>query len=665
MVAGFSVAVDVAVDGMENRFVAERAGEILKARLADVDATVRLRVGPVAGMKHDGYEVVREGSAYTVTASRPRALLYVAGEPEVWLGRDRTRRDPAFRVRMANWTKSTHSAAEWIAATGANVIHAGRGGTVTLEKSMPEVFAALKEDERNALVQRRERNMRTACEMVAMNKALDVPTYPLLYGCDAMKWNTQLTTAFLAVHPEAKGVDPGRSWEKGVLCPSAKATWDYIRAYVAEFASSTPCEGIVATFWDDYGINCHCRQCRKGGMDRFPGQIAKLVKTYEEALKPLGKKLIVRTWASGAPHFLGEEWVNAPGYAGREDAVATWGRAIAGSDPGTVIQTKVYNSDCQPDPPFSNLLGEARRAGRTELAEWQITGQTVGLQWLPASVCGHTAWTMKRAFELVGPEGGVCIYTGGYKNGGYEALDDVCNSINLKMWRQLSWNPDDDAEAVWEAWARPIYGKAASAAIAALKATERAAVASFSPLGFGAPTESGFAGSVARREDLLRYTNRHYLPEYRDLLLPTKENTEKVVAEKDAAIASVDAAVAGLEGAQGEAVSELRTRLGWLRTHLVVSRALDEALWRSRRIRYLSDIQRADVEELAAVERCRDVVKSEGGRLFEHSSDAKMSFYPDPLGERAISLGSPGRLMSDILEICRAKTEKVVGPRRD
>ena len=138
------------------------------------------------------------------------------------------------------------------------------------------------------------------------------------------------------------------------------------------------------------------------------------------------------------------------------------------------------------------------------------------------------------------------LYAGAYKRGdGYAALSDGLNSVNIHVWRQLSWNPDDDVEALWREWAVPRHGKNAEAVIAAMKSTERASVAAFSPLGLGAPTESFFANSAERRESLLRYTNRYFLPNGKAALAPTKENVERVIAEKDAAIARLDEALVG------------------------------------------------------------------------------------------------------------------------
>ena len=261
-------------------------------------------------------------------------------------------------------------------------------------------------------------------------------------------------------------------------------------------------------------------------------------------MKPLKKKLIVRTWSSGASHWLGDEWVHAPGYGGPSgEPLSVWGEAMRRAGAGVLFQTKVYNADCQPNPPFSALL---QVAPRRDIAEWQITGQTVGRQYFPAPVVAQTARQFARVKDLVSPEGGVMLYAGTYKRDGYAALSDRLNSVDLHVWRQLSWNPGEDVDALWREWAEPLYGGDWKAVVNALKAAEVASVASFSPLGLGAPTESGFAKNVARRESLLRYTNRYFLPEGKAALEPTQENVARVIAQKDAALAALDAALAGL-----------------------------------------------------------------------------------------------------------------------
>lgn len=585
------------------------------------------------GRKDDGYSVVRKGDEYVIKGARPRSFLYAAGEMSRWIdAKDVYERAPHFKVRMLSYTGKRHSLADWIAATGANVIQLGR---------------------------------RAPVRWVKMCEEADVPAYAFLYGCDPMKWNRAKCEEFLAAHPSARGTDPGRSWEKGIMCPSDKYTWEFCASVIREIADAADYEGVAVTFWDDYGLNCHCKRCRKNGMDRFPAQVAALVKCFEEALKPTGKKLLVRTWASGCPHFLVGEWVHAPGYGGSSmPPHEMWDETFAKADKNTIIQTKVYNSDCQPNAPFSMLLGAARKAGLTEYAEWQITGQTVGLGFLPASVVNHTAWTMRKARELVG-DAGVCLYAGGYNNPDYEALDDIMNSINIHAWRQLSWDPGDDIDAIWMEWARAIYGEAAAEAVAALKESERASVVSFSPLGLGAPTESRFTSNIPRREDLYRYTNRYYLPEGLSALSPTKESTARVVAEKDEALECVRRMEEHIAAAgEGPWKEELAVRTKWLKTHLLCTKALDGAMWRYRYLKYLCLVARTDEEVMNEIDADFDAIRANHKKLFEHEPTLKLSFYDKPCGDLEISLRSPVPLMRDIHSNAVECVEKIIGPRR-
>ena len=613
---------------------ATAAAQILKSRLGE---SVGVRFVTDAGSDAaDGYSVSRLDGTFVITAGRPRGFLYAAGEPELWrdVGAVPFVRKASFKTRLLMYGKSVHSVAEWIAATGANAVQMSGAGTP---------------------------------EQVAACHAADVEAYAFLYGCDPMKWGASACEAYLAAHPTARGVDPGRSWEKGVMCPSDPATAAFFREKIRAVATAANADGVVVTLWDTFGLFCQCERCRKSGLNRFDAEVAACVKWFEEGLKPLGKKLIVRTWSSGAPHFLRDEWVHAPGYASADEAIGTWGRAFASSDPKTVFQTKVYNADCQPNPPFSFLLGRA--TGRTEFAEWQIAGQTVGLQWLPASVVDHTAATMRRAAKLVGAGGGVALYTGGYNCSGYEALDDIANSVNVYAWRRLSWNPQEDVNAIWRDWAEKTYGaKAGVMVAAALRLSERAVAASFSPLGLGAPTESRFPSTVSRREDLLRYTNRQYLPEGAAALAPTRENVARVVAEKDAAIAQVEEMLRLVQaaGPQTDAAKakELLLRIGWLRTHLVVTRALDGALWRLRYRRAESQLGRTDAKALDEIERDFETVRRESANLFAHGPDLKLSGYPEPLGDREITLRSPIPLMRDIESEARKTVERFAGPLR-
>jgi len=529
------------------------------------------------------------GDGLVVKAETERAFLYANYESNRWMNAASYPfvRDPHFKFRALDVSRSSEPLREWIAATGANAVYLKRG--------RPDA-----------------KRLRECAE-------LGVPAYAFLYGCDAAKWNREKYDAFVAAHPSAKGVTPPNSWEKGTLCPSDPATSAFFAETIREIAVSGVA-GVVVCLWDDYGLNCVCKRCKANGMAGDWGrQVAFAVRTWERALRPLGKELIVRTWASGASHWLGTEWVHAPGYGGESgEPLSVWGKAMKTAGKGVRFQTKVYNADCQPDPPFSALL---QVAPRRDIAEWQITGQTVGLQFLPASVVDQTTRQMRRVAEIVSPEGGVMLYAGAYKRGdGYRALADNLNSVNIHVWRQLSWNPYDDVESLWREWAKPRHGANAEKVIAAMKASERAAVAAFSPLGLGAPTESSFARTVERRESLLRYTNRYFLPEGKAALAPTSENVARVIAEKDAALAVMDAVCPTDD-----------ERFRWLRAQLVVSRALDGALWRYFHLRECVRNGQADAGDLAAINADFEMVRKHHAELCP-------------------GLGSPMALIRDIRE---------------
>ncbi len=558
-------------------------------------AAVSYQVVSGLPLKHDGYVVEKTRSGLVVKAETPRAFLYANYESNRWMNAKSYPfvRDPHFKTRALDVSRSPESLRDWIAATGANAVYFKRG--------RPDA-----------------RRLRECA-------ALGVDAYGFLYGCDAVKWNKAKYDEFVAAHPSAKGASPEKSWEKGTLCPSDPATADFFGEAVREIAVPEVA-GVVVCLWDDYGLNCVCDRCKANGFaGNWGRQAAFAVAAWEKALKPLKKKLVVRTWSSGASHWLGEEWVHAPGYGGPSgEPLSVWGEAMRKAGKDVLFQTKVYNADCQPDPPFSALLAVAPRR---DIAEWQITGQTVGRQYFPASVVAQTARQFARVKQLVSPECGVMLYAGTYKRDGYAALSDRLNSVNIHVWRQLSWNPCDDVEALWREWAEPLYGKDWKLVAAAMKASETASVASFSPLGLGAPTESAFAGNVARRESLLRYTNRYFLKKGRAALEPTPENVERVIAEKDAALSLLDGALAKL-GVGVLAEGDLE-RFANLRAHLAATRELDANLWRLRLLKHLE-------KEGAPVGEIKGQIEESAAAM-----DALRAEFPR-------ELGSPRSLMKDI-----------------
>ncbi len=662
---------------------ARAAAKIIAQKLALPEGAIQTAAQPAAApgalvlqivpnqpvLKHDGYTATFASGGAVICGARPRALLFAAGEVHLWQKQTSgtLTRDPAFAIRTAAF-HTRHTIAEFVAELGCNIVLGGSFGAVTFEKALPEIFQQLDAATQAKLRQKQASDAAKQAQLVQECRDADVDFYPLLYGNDLARWSSTLLTAALKVYPAARGTPATQSWERATLCPSEPASWKIIEAYVSEFAQQTPGGGIYATFWDNYGLFCQCERCRKNGLHQFPNELAECVRHYHAALQPIGKQLVVRTWSSGVPHWLGEQWVHAPGYDHFGGAAtALWARVIRELPPDILLQTKVYHADCQPDARFSPLLGQAKP--HTEIAEWQITGQTTGRFYLPASTVNHTALTMRKSFELVGPGGGVSLYLGGTKQTHYDLLDDIANSINVRAWRALAWQPEADVDQIWLDWATPIFGaRAAPHIVKALKLSESCVNRLFSALGFGSDTNSGFPSNIARRETLLKYTNRYFLPEGQRALAPTLENIQRIIAEKDDCLRQIDEMFRELELAKPHLkpaqAAELATRFDWLREFAICAKALDESLWRYRYLRYQAEMLTTDPQQLQHLAQAFDVIQAHRKTLFRFDPAQQFSCYDVPLGQLPTkpSLGSPVGLMRELYGASRTCIESAVGP---
>jgi hypothetical protein len=202
----------------------------------------------------------------------------------------------------------------------------------------------------------------------------------------------------------------------------------------------------------------------------------------------------------------------------------------------------------------------------------------------------------------------------------------------------------------------------------AMLLSEEAANLCWSPLGHGSSTNSDFANDIERRETLLRYTNRYYLPEYAKFLEPTKENIARIVAEKQKCLAGIDAMFAELEAAKphlSEAqVAEIATRFDWFREFAICNTALDVSLWRFRYLRAQAAMLTTDPAEVKPLAEAFDAVTQHAPKLFHYDPAQKFTCYDVPLGQLRTkpNLGSPLRLMHEIYTKSLAFMEASVGP---
>ncbi|MGH9468871.1 MAG: hypothetical protein ACRD1N_00850, partial [Terriglobia bacterium] len=647
-----------------------KRGELVLIAAPPSRAQARFFTSQPAAPKYDGYMIAfREGAAL-VQGNRPRSLLYAAGDFHLW----RTRsegiflREPSFALRLSHGSRG-QSMAEAVARTGANVMQ-GVPAVATLKDSFPNVYNLLSRTAQERLEKRQAEMAAFGARILKECRDADVPVYTSIYGNNFQRWSPELYRAVIQAYPSAKGVPEPHSWEKAPVCPSDPMTWKVINAYIRELMERSGADGFVATFWDQYGMYCHDPRCRKDGLDKFPNEVYVNVKNLYETLQPMRKKLVVRTWSSGCPHWLGDQYVHAPGYGafgGTDEQL--WGRVVKELPAEIVLQTKVYNCDCEPDAPFSPFIGGVKP--HTQVAEYQIIGQTRGRFYFPASSVNYIASTMKRSYERIGSEGGVSLGYGATMQRDFSLPDDILNGINLYAARELSWNINADLDQIWRDWAVPIYGEQAAPHVTkALQLSEEAVNVTFSVLGLGSSTNSDFVGDIARKETLLRYTNRYYLPQYVKYLEPTKENIDLVAVEKEKCMNGIDAMFSELDLARPHLTvaqaQELQTRFNWLKEFAICRKYLDISLWRYRYLRHLASMLTTDPEQMKHLAEAFDQVHAHAKLLFQYDPGQKFSCYSVTLGDLPRqpdrAMGDPIPLINELYEKSRLCVEESTGP---
>ncbi|HEX5552354.1 MAG TPA: hypothetical protein VFX43_03820 [Chitinophagaceae bacterium] len=629
----------------------------------------------------DGYLIRFAGNKALIFGKRPRSLLYAAGDVYWWKHRRAGVyvRQPDFKLRDIN-KGSMNNMAELIARTGANIVFQNiHPGFITLEKSFPAVFDSIPANEREKLLQQKKQAATRARQLEKACHDADVDFYPFLYGNDIVRWSPVLARALYKVFPHIAGVRAPHSWEKATLNPSLPLTWKIISAVVDEYTRTLGGDGMIVTFWDDYGLYSQDSLSKADGMNRFNNELEKIVGEYYRVLHRYHKPLIVRTWSSGRAHWVTlrnnkgqaeHQFVHAPGYGGfsgtRPDL---WGKVIDSLPADIILQTKSYMSDCFPAARNNTLIGHA--GDHPQIIEYQMTGQTTGLYYLPAVNVAYTDSTLRRARKLLGKNGGTNLFYGGTRQPDYHLFDDIANSINVFAWKELSWNVNADVGKIWQAWAVPIYGeKAAPYVISALRLSEPVVNKVFSTLGFGWDTNSGFPGTLYRREVLLMYTNRFYLPQYRQYLIPDKKNIVRVTREKNNALKEIDSMFLYLSLAKPylkpAQYKELHIRFDWLRYVALENKALEVGYWRFRYLRYLYGLRTTDTTEMNAITRAMDTVRYYRDSLFQYDPALQFSGYGVPLDSinrmRRIGLGNPVALMKDIYTASKKYETEILGP---
>ncbi|MGF7230031.1 hypothetical protein [Arachidicoccus sp.] len=634
-----------------------------------------------AETKFDGYLVRFKNGGAMIIGKRPRSLLYAAGDFNGWKEKHSGIyiRQPDFKIRDVN-LGGNDNITQLIVKTGANIVFQNiHPNFITLKNSFPQIYNNIaRQDQQRLLIQENRAGL-FAAKLAKECHDADVDFYPFLYGNDIVKWSPILAKAIYKTYPNIEGKRAVSSWEKATLNPSLNITWDIIHAIVDEYMQTMHGDGMMATFWDDYGLYSQDSLSVANGMNLFDNELQKIVGVYDDVLSKDKKPLIIRTWSSGRAHWvplrnnrnqIELQFVHAPGYGGFSGSrLDTWGKVIDSLPSRIILQTKAYMSDCFPAARDNTLIGKTK--SHPQIIEYQMTGQTTGLYFLPAVNVNYTDSTIKRAHRIIGENSGTSLFYGATHQAHYNLLNDIANSVNLFAWKELSWNVNTSVDAIWSAWATPIYGeKAAPYIIHALELSEPAVNKVFSTLGFGWETNSGFPGSIARREVLLMYTNRFYLPEYQHYLLPNKENIQRVIQEKEEALSDIDSMFIYLNKAKpylkAGQYEELYTRFNWLKYVAIENKLVEVSYWRFRYLRYLYSLRTTDIAEMKAIDTAYKQATYYKDSLFQYAPQTRFSGYDGKLGEvggrRRIGLGNPMSIMNDIEKQSKQFVVEFTGP---
>lgn len=634
-------------------------------------------------VEYDGYLIKFDGNRALVFGKRPRSLLYAAGDVNLWKNRSTGVyvRQPAFKIRDCSLGDiRNESVAEKVAMLGANTFFVSFGsGFVTLKTEFPQIFENIPGDEQAKILKEKNEAEAIAKKIETECHNADVEFYPFLYGNNIYLWSPALAKAIYKVYPQVRGKRAPHSWEKAAMNPSVPETWKIMDAFVKEFVETLHGDGLITTFWDHYGIFSQDSLSVADSLNKFNYELEKNVGEYYKTLHSINKPLIVRTWSSGRAHWVtlkndeGEmehQFVHAPGYGSFSGSrTGLWGKVVNDVPSPVILQTKVYFSDCFPDARFNTFIGKA--GNHTQIVEYQIVGQTTGRYFLPAVNVHRTETTMQKAWKLIGSNGGVSTFWGGTYQVHYNLFKDIINGINIYAWREFSWNINADSDKVWMSWAVPIYGeKAAQYIVKALKLSEAVADKLFSTLGFGYDTNSNFPGTIYRREVLLMYTNRVYLPEYSKYLEPSLENIMLVIKEKNQMLRNIGKMFDYLEKAKPfltkAQFQELQTRFNWLKYEAIENKESEVSYWRFRYVRYLYSLRNADPSQLDSIAQSYHKVIQYKDSLFQYNDDEKFSCYDLPLDEinkiRTIGLGDPVPMMKEIYDKSKQYTEEITGP---
>jgi hypothetical protein len=234
------------------------------------------------------------------------------------------------------------------------------------------------------------------------------------------------------------------------------------------------------------------------------------------------------------------------------------------TNPHVMVQTKCEPHDWDPFYPNDPLIGAF--PGRKQIVEFDGSSEFTGKNRIPYTQPEY--FERRWRYDLGKP--GVAGYNLRVDHAGYDALHTP-NEINIyAMWR-FTRDPSVKAPDIWKEWTEKRYGKAAAPEIAqALHPTFDIVNKSFFSLQFWITNHSRLPTYTYAEEHLHSRTMAKWYPDEpkykeleKNLTRPDPELLERILAEKDDAIAQAHGSLLHLRNAKTQLASEQYDDLYW------------------------------------------------------------------------------------------------------
>ncbi len=338
---------------------------------------------------------------------------------------------------------------------------------------------------------------------------------------------------------------PPRFLSNGIVQMDRPGFWDWVAGRYSELFTAYPTfDGLMLTFEESpYQIFNPARVASSLSMaDRF----ARVIDTIDAVCRRFQKEFVVRSFLYEPQQM---EWFKE-GYAK--------------TDKHVMVQTKCEPHDWDPFYPDDAMIGAF--PGRKQIIEFDGSSEYTGKNRIPYTQPEY--FERRWRYDLARP--GVAGYNIRVDHDGYDALHTP-NEINIyAMWR-FTQDPHVTGADVWKEWTVKRYGKAAAPEIEqALRPTFDIVNESFFALQFWITNHSRLPSFRYADEHLHSRTMAKWYPgeaKYQELedrlARPDPELLERILAEKDDAIARAHGALLHLRNAKAQLTPEQYDDLYW------------------------------------------------------------------------------------------------------